>query len=54
MARHQHVVQVSVAAVQSDVPDVPHHDVLHTNVVLSKKDNETQSIIIIIIIDVFF
>lgn len=37
MARQQDVLQISVAAVECDVPHVPHHDVLHTNVVLPEK-----------------
>lgn len=37
VARQQDVMQVSVAAVECDVPDVPHHDVLHTNIILPEK-----------------
>lgn len=37
MARHQDVLQIPVAAVERDVPHVPHHDVLYTNIVLPEK-----------------
>lgn len=37
MARHQNVLQVSVAAVECYVPHVSHHDVLHANIVLPAK-----------------
>lgn len=33
LASQQDVVQVSVAAVESNVPHIPHHDVLHTNII---------------------
>ena len=37
VSRQQDVVQVSVAAVQRDVPDVPYHDVLHSNIILPER-----------------
>lgn len=40
MARQQDIVQVSVAAVERDVPHVPHHDVLHANIVLPERRQE--------------
>lgn len=42
VACHQDVLQISVAAVQCDVPHVSHHDVLHTNIVLPEKGKEKE------------
>ena len=37
-------MQISVAAVECDVPHVSHHDVLHTNVVLPEKRKRENNV----------
>lgn len=42
LARQQHVMQVSVAAVECDVPHVAYHNVLNTNIVLPEMRKEER------------